>query len=82
MVIKGQDLALHCMMIMRYSFGRMTYVVSVVTDFVQEACEELSTDEKKSLLYELERLFVEKNPGMDMDKACWDELARYLKKNT
>lgn len=55
----------------RYALGRMSYVVSMVTESVIEVWPQLSEKVKYTIQQDVEEAIKNGNTGMDMDLKRW-----------
>lgn len=63
----------------RYALGRMSYIVSVTTEFILQ--KKLSSQCREVILNDIDRARApgSNGLGMDIDKKHWEELEAYLK---
>ena len=64
---------------MRYSLGRMTYVVSAVTDELIKNWNEFDKSNQKVILAEIKRAIELGKAGMDMDVKRWTDVINNTK---
>lgn len=59
----------------RYCIGRTTYIVGIITDFLNENIQNMSEETKQILIQEIKEC---NNLGMDCDKEDWLNLLNNL----
>lgn len=66
----------------RYALGRMTYIVSTVTDILIRAAEDGTLDEmnRDLMAREIKRALDADKAGMLSDQVEWQKLLKVLKK--